>query len=795
MTQSRSADAVPSGTVATQRTTGPALALRNWRVARQLIVLVAIPAVLILALTGLRVTDAARSAETYGQVGRLAALGQQVAGLAQAMTDERSGTAVFISGGRPTAGLPALHRQYAITDGRAASVRRLVSQLGHGYPAQTRAGAAQAPGQHRQAAWPAQTGGAEPDFRTGRDNRLLRGDIWPVPDQRQRRRPERQLHAHHQRAGARLAVQDDRPCLAAAGHPRRGAYRGPLRAGSAHRADHSRKPSKPATSPRSATRRPRRRARALTETLASPLARQAQAVEQRATTAGNGVLALGPRASKQWSAGMSYTVGWMGHADQQLAGWITADAQALQRSAMRSAIITGGAGLGALALVLLGTVFAARSMVRRLRRLEAAAREGAGARSHQRQRCIHRLLLAQPFAAGTAAPADRQHGTQRGRPGTAGQPVRDGPSGHPDLAQLGQRAPPRRPRARRARPGRSPWWTCFGPQRPRSRSTTGSFWTSSKVSVSAGSLRPTPCTCSPNCWRTPPRFLLSRPGSSCPGTQLVGGGSLITITDGGTGMSEEELTLLNWQLDNPASADMAVARRHGLVRRRAHGGTARHHGDAEQAAGRRYHRRGVPSRRADLTGRQARGLAGTGRRTRLGRGQRGSRRRPAGLPFPASGSPPRPEPPLGPETDEPEAVPLVAERAGAITGRRNRHCRDRTRDRTRAGGRGAGRRAAHLRVRPIRLRPCLRPGPAPFSEQQASQPPTGQPARPPASWGDRSSRAAAGPPAAGSPSQLSPPGPGRQAAQPPPAPRRQAARPPPGYRSAFRSPARFAASG
>src|SRR5216684_3795006 len=54
---------------------------------------------------------------------------------------------------------PAWRRQYAITDGRAARVRRLVSQLGHGYPAQTRAGAAEVlasiaklPGLRRQAA-------------------------------------------------------------------------------------------------------------------------------------------------------------------------------------------------------------------------------------------------------------------------------------------------------------------------------------------------------------------------------------------------------------------------------------------------------------------------------------------------------------------------------------------------------------------------------------------------------------------------------------------------------------------
>jgi len=77
---------------------------------------------------------------------------------------------------------------------------------------------------------------------------------------------------------------------------------------------------------------------------------------------------------------MSYTVGWMRRAEQQLAGWITTYAQALQQSATRSAIITGGAALAALILVLLATIIIARSIVRPLRRLEAAALDVAEAR-------------------------------------------------------------------------------------------------------------------------------------------------------------------------------------------------------------------------------------------------------------------------------------------------------------------------------------------------------------------------------------------------------------------------------
>jgi hypothetical protein len=117
-------------------------AVRNWRVTRRLIILLAIPTVLGLALAGLRITDAARSAGAYRQVGRLAVLGQQVTGLAQALETERADTAVYIAGGRRPAGLPALHRQYVITNGWAATVRGQIRQLGPGYPAQTQAAAA-----------------------------------------------------------------------------------------------------------------------------------------------------------------------------------------------------------------------------------------------------------------------------------------------------------------------------------------------------------------------------------------------------------------------------------------------------------------------------------------------------------------------------------------------------------------------------------------------------------------------------------------------------------------------------
>ena len=48
------------------------------------------------------------------------------------------------------------------------------------------------------------------------------------------------------------------------------------------------------------------------------------------------------------------------------------------------------------------------------------------------------------------------------------------------------------------------------------------------------------------------------------GQSLTSGGVLLEISDDGVGMSEEEMALLNWRLDNPPVVDFAVSRRIGL---------------------------------------------------------------------------------------------------------------------------------------------------------------------------------------------------------------------------------------
>jgi signal transduction histidine kinase len=749
VTQSHSADVVPSVALATQRTTGPAPALRNWRLSRQLIVLAAIATVLILALTGLRVTDATRSAGTYGQVGRLAALGQQVAGLARTMANERSGTAVFISGGRPAAGLPALRQQYAITDGRAARVRRLASQLGHGYPAQTRAGVAQVlasiaklPGLRRQAVQ-----GQTPALAVITGYSAAISGLFPVSDGIADPSGNSTLIGSVRALGSLSRMIDHvSQQQAILGVALAGGRFGPG-ALTALTTAQARQASDLASFRNSATPE---ESWALTQTLARPLARQAQAVEQRATAAGNGVLAPGPRASQQWSAGMSYTVGWMGNADEQLAGWITADAQALQRSAMRSAIVTGVAGLGALALVLLGTILAAGSMARRRTRLEAAALEGGapeGAdlpisasaastgffwRNHALLERLLRLIdsselheedperLANLFEMDHLATRIWRNSDSALVLAGHETPRPAGPLGLVDVLRAAASEIEEYDRV------------ILDIQQGvyvRGSAATDTVHLLAELMENATTFSPETT-----------QVIVS-------GHAVVGGGSLVTITDGGAGMSEEELALFNWQLDNPAPADLAVTRRMGLfavaLLAARHGITVTLSKPRDGGTTAEVY---LPAALTSLDAEPGLWRGGAGEAP-LARAREEAGAGLADLPFSALRFASGPEPPLGRETDTPEAVPLLLgapvpspapETATAVT------------EPEPADADWGDGPPIFEAVRSGYLHAFGRDLPR-FGEQQASQPPAGQPDRPPASWGDGSRRAAAGVPAAGRP--------------------------------------------
>jgi signal transduction histidine kinase len=738
--------------MAPRRAADPALAPRSRRLVYLLIVLVAIPAVLALTLTGLWVTDAASSAEAYGQAGRLAALDQQVVGLAQAMADERSGAATFISGGRPAAGLPALRRQYAITDAWAARVRRLVSQLGSGYPAQTRADAAQVlassarlPGLRKQAV---QSQASAMTVITGYS--AATSGLFPVIDGTADLSGNSALITNLRALGSLSRMLDQasqQQAILGVALPEGRFGQGALTALTTAQAQQA---SDLASFRASAIQQ---ESWALTKTLAGQPAQQAQAVEQRAIAAGNGVLALGPQASQQWSAGMSYTVGWMGHAEQELAVWIPVYAQGLQRSAMRSAIVTGGVGLGAVALFLLGAVFAARSMVRWRRRLEPAAPEGAAA----------------PLPSSPGAPPPSNVDVSTGFFWRS-QTLLERLLGLIDSWELNEDDPERLANlfemdhlATRIRRNSDAALVLAGHETPRAaeplglmdvlraaaseieeyRRVTVDVQQGVRVSGSAATdtvhllaeLLENATTFSPDTTQV----IVS--GHAC-----VGGGSLITITNGGTSMPEEEVRLLNRQLVNPSLADMTIvphtglsavallAARHGITVTLSvppDGGTTAevYLPDALISVGAGpggWQGRAGEALVAETSADAAAGVAD--------------------LPLSARRFASGPEPPLGPETDAPELVPVML---GAPVP-------------SPAPGTSAG----VTEPEPMGAEPG--DGPPIFesvrsghfyafgrdlrvSEQQAGQTPAERPARPTASGGDGNGRAVAGPPTADRP--------------------------------------------
>jgi signal transduction histidine kinase len=555
------------------------LTQRNWRLASRLSLLVAVPTVAGLTLAGLRVAGETQNAAAYAQIGQLAAAGQQVTGLAQALEDERDAAAAFIAGGHQAAGLAALRRQFVITDGSAARARRLVLDLGRGYPAPVPGDAARVlasiadlPGLRERAqqvhasaltvinGYSAAITGLLPGIAEISGNSALGttvrtlGALSSLRDQ-----------ASLQQAVLGAAFADGRFGPAA---------QDTVTASEAQQAGDLMLFRSSATPEQSW---------ALTRTLASPLPAQAAAVEQRAVAAGtvaagtvragDDTVAAGSDAGQHWQAGMSYTVGWMRGAEQQLAGWITSYARAQRSSAIRSAVITGSLALAVLMLVVLATMLLARSLARRPRRLEAEHSEA--------------LRLA-----GEEEAARR--GTVSVSAIFAGFLRRDSSLLEPllrliDDLELGEDDPERLAvlfrldhLATRLRRNADSALVLAGEQTPRRwtepvtlvdvvRAAVSEIEQYDRVSIE---VQPPVCvaaTAAVDIVHLLAELLENATTFSPAATQVTvsgrtprGGGWVISVTDRGRGIPAETLTQLNWQLANPALADTAVAGQLGL---------------------------------------------------------------------------------------------------------------------------------------------------------------------------------------------------------------------------------------
>jgi signal transduction histidine kinase len=352
----------------------PRLVLENWRVSWRLIALIAVPTAMGLVFAGLQVSMAERNAQAMARVERLAVLGQQITGLAQAMENERDGTAGFIAHNRPGQARARLTRQDAITNRWAVQVRPLLDQLGGGYPAQTLtdAGAVlssidELPKLRQEAVH-----GVTPAQTTIDAYTAALANLFSFNDGIAQQTGN-SAFANSVRTLSSLSRLKDQASqqrailfTAFVGGQFTPAEQTALIAAQAQQASDLESFNASATAPQS---------QLFSRAVAGPLMNQAETLEQTtvANTANGTALNPGPGAGRAWYTDMSYTIGRMRLVEQDLAGSVVQNAQGLRGSAERTVLETGGAALLALLLVLLITVLIARSMLGPLRRLKESA--------------------------------------------------------------------------------------------------------------------------------------------------------------------------------------------------------------------------------------------------------------------------------------------------------------------------------------------------------------------------------------------------------------------------------------
>jgi signal transduction histidine kinase/outer membrane murein-binding lipoprotein Lpp len=122
---------------------GSRLALSNWRVRWRILALIVVPTLAAVILGGLRISSGASSALADKRTQQVALLNADVVRLAQNMEDERDLTAGYIAAGRPP-GSATLHveltNQQAATDEAAQQVSGQASSIGDTYSSSIRQG-------------------------------------------------------------------------------------------------------------------------------------------------------------------------------------------------------------------------------------------------------------------------------------------------------------------------------------------------------------------------------------------------------------------------------------------------------------------------------------------------------------------------------------------------------------------------------------------------------------------------------------------------------------------------------
>ncbi|MCP9948903.1 nitrate- and nitrite sensing domain-containing protein [Actinomadura madurae] len=95
--------------------------------------LILVPTVAAVVLSGLRISGSVSEAESYGRVERMAELGQGITGFVQEFTAERDRAVEYIAAGRPEALRPELEAQQRQTDSVVRQVQAAASRINGSY--------------------------------------------------------------------------------------------------------------------------------------------------------------------------------------------------------------------------------------------------------------------------------------------------------------------------------------------------------------------------------------------------------------------------------------------------------------------------------------------------------------------------------------------------------------------------------------------------------------------------------------------------------------------------------------
>jgi signal transduction histidine kinase len=366
-----------TGTTTARFTSPGALTLRNWPVSTRLIAVIALALIMGLVFGGLRVASAADSASQFGGVSQLAALGQQVTVLVQALENERDETTGLIP--ITNANASKLTSAYNATDAAAARVQSLAAGVGGSFPAniQSRVATVDSDITHLHALRLAQANGSALAVIAGYQATI--NDMIALNGQIAQGTSDAQLVSDVQTLNSLSLAKDQAAQQRALLF---NAFRQGIFADGVQQAlttAQSEELTDLTAFDTTATPAEQASYNNFVNNVYGTAVNQAQAIEIYVQGTGSldiGAGALNISASKApgtWYSAQSAQVNAMQQAEQDVAGNIVARAQSLQNGANSDALLNAILTVIILLLVLLATIVVARSLVGPLRKL----REGA----------------------------------------------------------------------------------------------------------------------------------------------------------------------------------------------------------------------------------------------------------------------------------------------------------------------------------------------------------------------------------------------------------------------------------